>query len=77
MAEQVLVGANEIKKFLGGVSDDTLMRMYRRHRLPIYKREGVWVGNESELTRWLEWWREEMLTSTRPARGVSRRVKRW
>ena len=50
----LLFGMKEIRQYLGGRGEATVLQLHREYDLPIYqkKAEGVWMGSRIKIDEW-------------------------
>ena len=50
----LLYGMKEIRQYLGGRSESTVLKMHREYALPIFQKEaaGVWMASRSRIDEW-------------------------
>lgn len=50
----LLYGMREIRQYLGGRGEATVLKMHREYGLPIYQKEaeGIWMGSKAKIDEW-------------------------
>lgn len=52
-SEEILVGMEAIRRFVGGVSPPTVLKWHREYEdFPIAKQSGQWVAIRADLVSW-------------------------